>query len=81
MAKFYLSFLFFFFIDYMNLEFMTIHTPVSILTFFFIYFSILYVPSFHQADLVFVNKRRPSLKMVAIMDCLVIYMYSEIMVN
>ena len=36
------------------------------------------MPCFHQTDLVFVNKWRPSLKMVAILDCLVISMYSEI---
>ena len=36
------------------------------------------MPSFHHTDLVFVNKWRPSLKMVAILDCLVISMYSEI---
>ena len=57
---------------------MTLHTPVSIFNIFFIFFFILYVPCFHQTDLVFVNKWRPSLKMVAILDCLVISMYSEI---
>ena len=62
---------------------MTLHTSVSILCiffiyFFFLYFFILYVPSFHQTDLVFINKWRPSLKMVAILDGLVISMYSEI---
>ena len=36
------------------------------------------MPCFHQTDLDFVNKWRPSLKMVAILDCLVISMYSEI---
>ena len=78
MVMFYLFLFFFFFIDFMNLEFMTIHTPVSILIYLFIYLFILYVPSFHQTDLVFVNKWRPSLKMVTILDCLVISMYSEI---
>ena len=64
----------------MNLEFMTLHTPVSIFNIFFIlfFFLILYVPCFHQIDLVFVNKWRPSLKMDAILDCLVISMYIEI---
>ena len=60
----------------MNLEFMSLHTPVSIFNIFFIFF--FYVPCFHQTDLVFVNKWWPSLKMVAILDCLVISMYSEI---
>ena len=60
----------------MNLEFLTLHTPVSI--FFILFFFILYVPYFHQTDLGFVNKCRPSLKMVAILDSLVISMYSEI---
>ena len=62
----------------MNLEFMTLHTPVNIFIFFFRFFLYYYVPCFHQTDLVFVNKWRPSLKMVAILDCLVISMYSEI---
>ena len=63
----------------MNLEFMTLHMPVSIFNISFLFFFyILYVPSFHQTDLVFVNKWRPSLKMVTILDCLVISMYSEI---
>ena len=64
----------------MNLEFITLHTPVSIFNFllYFIFFFILYVPCFHQIDLGFVNKWRPSLKMVAILDCLGISMSSEI---
>ena len=62
----------------MNLEFMTLHTPVSIFNIFLYFFLILYVPCFHQTDLVFVNKWRPSLKMVTILDCSVISMYSEI---
>ena len=62
----------------MNLEFMSLHTPVSISIYFFYIFFILYVLCFHQTDLVFVNKWWPSLKMVAILDCLVISMYSEI---
>ena len=61
----------------MNLEFMTLHTPVSIFNIFYIFF-ILYVPCFHQTDLVFLNKWRPSLTMVAILDCLVISIYSEV---
>ena len=36
------------------------------------------MPRFHQTDLVFVNKWRPSLKTVAILDCLVISMYSKL---
>ena len=62
----------------MNLEFMTLHTPVNSFIFFLDFFLYYYVPCFHQTDLVFVNKWRPSLKMVAILDCLVISMYSEI---
>ena len=56
---------------------MTLHTPVSIFNIFFFFF-FFYVPCFHQTDLVFENKWQPSLKMVAILDCLVISMYSEI---